>query len=83
MDKSLKKYLHTYIYIYLYVYNYIYMELSCCIFEIQHCKLTILQLKKKKNPTTFEPINVRLNRHEKQKLCNNNWHGFVVNFASI
>ena len=56
----------------MYVYNYIYMELSCCIFEIQHCKLTILQLKKKKNPTTFEPINVRLNRHEKQKLCNNN-----------
>ena len=47
------------------------MELSCCIFEMQHCKLTILQLKKKKKkPTTFEPINVRLNRHEKQKLCN-------------
>ena len=38
--------------------------------KLIHCKLTILKLKKKKKPTTFEPINVRLNRHEKQKLCN-------------
>lgn len=67
----------------MYVYNYIYMELSCCIFETQHRMLTILQLKKKKKTTTFEPINIRLNRHEKQKLCNDNWHSLVVNFASI
>ena len=69
-------YMCMYIYIWLNHFA-VYLKLT------QHCKLTILQLRKRKN-TAFESINVRLNKHKKQKLCSDNWQGFaVVDFAYI